>query len=264
MKSSWKGSLSFGLVTIPVELYSAVQEHSLGFKLLHASCHTPINYERWCKHCKKEVQWNDIVKGIKLKNQSYFILTPEAIKKIKPETTNVINILACVDTAALDIIYLDQHYYVLPAKEEAGKAYFLFIAALASLHKVAIGQFVMKDKEHVCAIQPHHDGLLLTTLNYAYEIKESPKPRVTVPKIAKQELALAEQLIKKLSKKKLDMNAFKDTFAEKLRKKLQTTKKGKKILAQPRKKKIIMHPSLVESLQASLSKHTSAELRKNR
>ena len=82
MKSIWKGSISFGLVTIPVRLYSAVQEHAIGFTLLHNKCHTPIFYKRWCDHCKKEVAWADVVKGLKLESGSYAILTQEKLKAL--------------------------------------------------------------------------------------------------------------------------------------------------------------------------------------
>ena len=166
MKKIWSGSLSFGLVTIPVALYSAVQEHVLGFKLLCARCKTPITYQRFCEHCDKPVPWTDVVKGLKLEDGSYFILTPEKMKELKPEKTDTISIIEFVAVDAIDIIYFEQHYYLAPDKK--GQSSFrLFCQALSATKNAAIGTFVMRDKEYVCAISPYENGLLLTTLNYA-------------------------------------------------------------------------------------------------
>ena len=171
MKSIWKGSISFGLVTIPVRLYSAVQEHVLGFKMLHNKCHTPITMKRWCDHCKKEVAWDDIVKGLKLEDGSYFILTQEKLKELKPTTTDAISIVEFVDASQIQAIYLEHHYYLGPEKS-GENAFFLFKKALEDSGKVAIGTFVMRDKEYACVINPYSKTLLLTTLNYAYEIRD--------------------------------------------------------------------------------------------
>lgn len=257
MKTIWKGSLSFGLVSIPVELYTAVQEHSLGFKLLHAKCNTPINYQRVCPHCKKVVAWHEIVKGLELSDGNYFIITPENIKKLKPEKTDVIDIIEFVDATAVEPIYFEHHYYIVPTKVTE-KAYFLFIKALASLNKIAIGKFVMRDKEYVSAIQPYHHGLLLTTLNYDYEIRPLHKLQElkSLPKFSADELALAKELIQKLSKKTFDMSKFKDTFFEKIKKELskKTTKKVRKKVAKPvKKEKVMPEFSLLESLRSSLN-----------
>jgi DNA end-binding protein Ku len=259
MRAIWKGTLSFGLVTIFVEVYSAIQEHTLGFKLLHGVCHTPINYQRWCSHCNKLVDWADIVKGIKLDDGTYFILTPENLKKLKPEKTDTIEIIEFVDALAIDPIYYDDHYYVAPAKT-SDKAYFLFTAALAHLNKVAIGKFVFKDKEYVGAIQPYMNGLLLTTLNYEYEIRPLQKLEELSPPehMEARELKLAEQLITKLSKKKFDMSRFKDTFAEKLTEKIKKAAKGV-VIPEVKKptKKGLEQPSLMEALKASLASYES-------
>lgn len=254
MKTVWKGTLSFGLVNIPIELYSAVQSHSLGFKLLHEKCHTPISYQRWCTHCKQEVQWGEIVKGIKLPDDTYFILTKENLQKLKPEKTDSINVIEFIKSDTVEKIYFDQHYYVTPSKATE-KAFFLFIAALKDLSMVAIGQFVMRDKEYVCMIEPYKTGMLLTTLNYEYEIRKLSKfdELEAKPKISSAELKLAEQLINKLESKKFSMERFKDTFAENLKKKIKLASKGEKI---PEREKPVRkrkeEAPLMEALRASL------------
>lgn len=259
MRAIWKGTISFGLVNIPIEVYSAIQEHSLGFKLLHKKCHTPINYQRWCSHCNQVVEWADIVKGLKVDGDTYFIVTQESLKKLKPEKTDSIEIIEFVDALAIDPIYYDQHYYVAPAKA-SDKAYFLFTAALAHLNKVAVGRFVFKDKEYIGAIQPYMNGLLLTTLNYEYEIRPLAKLEELSPPahMEARELKLAEQLITKLSKKKFDMSRFKDTFAEKLKEQIKRAAKGLEVIPEVKKRvKAVEQPSLMDALKASLESYES-------
>jgi DNA end-binding protein Ku len=165
----WKGTINFGLVSIQVQLLKAVREHAIGFNLLHAKCDTPITAKRWCEHCHKEIEWSDTVKGLKLPDGTYFVMTQEALKSMKPTKTDTIDIVEFVDSGIISPLYYDTHYYVVPQKE-TDKAYALFCAALAKYKKAAIGQFVMRDKESVCLIEPFEDALLLTTLNYAYEV----------------------------------------------------------------------------------------------
>jgi len=253
MKTSWKGSLAFGLVSIDVELYSAIQPHTIGFKLVHSKCHTPITYKRWCSHCNQDVEWSEIDKAIQLKDGTYFIITPENLKKLRPKRTETISIIEFVDAKAIDPVLYDTHYYVAPSKAPY-HAFFLFVAALADLDKVAIGQFALRDKEYVCAIRAYRNILLLTTLNYAYEVRQLTKmEEIAPPTIDAKELKLAEQLISKLSKKKFDIERFKDTFATALVQKISELKKG---IALPEKKKEIEKPpavSLIKALEASLS-----------
>lgn len=229
MKSIWKGSISFGLVTIPVRLYSAVQEHAIGFTLLHNKCHTPIAYRRWCNHCKKEVAWPDVVKGLKLENGSYAILTQEKLKALKPKPTETISIIEFVSADQIEPIYLEHHYYLGP--EKAGQnSFYLFQEALKKSQKVAIGMFVMREKQYLCVINPYENTMLLTTLNYAYEIrtlKEVPYLKEQPKKIETSELKLAQDLIAALSKKKFDIEKFKNTFAQQLKTALKSTKKEK-------------------------------------
>ncbi|MDR3646395.1 MAG: Ku protein [Candidatus Babeliales bacterium] len=251
--SVWKGSLSFGLVNINIELYTAIKSHSFGFKLLHSKCHGAITYERWCDKCNEEVDWNNIVKGLKLEDGTYFIVTKENLDKLKPQKTDYINIIEFIDSKALEPIYFDQHYYIAPAKV-TDKAFFLFAKILEKLDKIAIGQFVMRDKEYVCAIQSFRNSLLLTTLHYEYEVKQVLKiEELQVFKTLPEELKLAGQLVQKLSVKKFDMSKFKDSFEQELVKKIKQFAKGVHIattskVATP---KVVEH-SLVGALQASL------------
>ncbi len=256
MKSVWNGTISFGLVSIPVRMYSAIEEHSLGFTLLCKKCHTPIKYERWCRKCHKEVAWADVVKGLKLSSGNYFIITQEKLHELKPTKTDRIEITEFITSEQLKLIYLEHHYYVGPEKLGLN-AYFLFKKALEETNKVAIGQFVMRDKEYVCAITPHDQGLLLTTLNYSYEIRDMAaitELRVQ-PKVNSAELTLAEKLIAQLTNKKFNLAVYKDTFAQELAKAIKKGKKEKlprQKTGRAKKEKSVTKTDLVATLKKSL------------
>ncbi|MCL4361617.1 Ku protein [Candidatus Dependentiae bacterium] len=267
MKIVWKGTLSFGLVNININLYTAIKEHVLGFKLLHEKCHTPIQYEKYCPHCKKEVTWNEVVKGIQLKNGTYFILTQENLKKLKPEKTDSITILQFVPTEEIPPIYFENHYYIVPGKL-GERAYGLLQAILKESKKTAICKFVMRDKEYLCAVDSYKNGLLLSTLHFEQEVlKIEPFESLKPVKAEKSEITLAKQLINKLSKTKFNIDQYKDEFVEKVRKKL----KEKKVVEKGPKKKEkvyprIKTPTLAESLKASLRKgsHVNGQARARR
>jgi|ERR1700733_1546403 len=226
MKILWKGSISFGLVSIPIRLYGATQEHALGFTLLCKKCHTPITYERRCEHCNKAIAWPDVVKGLKMPDGSYFILTQEKLKELKPKTSDMLTIVEFVPANQIEQVYLKNHFYVAPDKT-GEKAFFLFKKALEQTKKVAVGSFIMRDKQHICIITPYEDIMLLTTLNYAYEIRDSAEIHMGKidQKLNPQELKLALQLMDQLSVKKFNLGQFKDTFAHNLQ---TAIKKGKR------------------------------------
>lgn len=264
MASVWKGSISFGLVNINIELYSAIRSHSLGFKLLHAKCHTPITYKRWCERCGQEVEWEDIVKGLKLEDGSYFIITKENLEKLKPEKSDYINIIEFIDKDLLLPIYSDKHYYIAPANVK-DKSFFLFCIALEKMNKLAIGQFTLREKEYICAISPFENALLLTTLNYGYEIKHVKKiEELKAIKVSQAELKLAQQLISKLEVRKFDINRFKDTFAQELLERIKRAHKRITVKEVKRAKKIEKkkEPSLIAVLQASLKGKESTAIHK--
>src|SRR5271169_3003037 len=134
MKSVWKGSISFGLVSIGVQLFTAHEIDSLDFHLLHDKCLTPLKYHRWCSHCNKDVSWDSTVKGIKKPDESYLVFTPEELHELHPQKTEEITVVEFVDRHQIPIIYLNHHYYVRPSKQK-DVAYALFIKALANLDK---------------------------------------------------------------------------------------------------------------------------------
>ncbi|MGE0010117.1 MAG: Ku protein [Candidatus Babeliales bacterium] len=265
MKSIWSGTISFGLVQIPIQLLSAIQAHRFGFKILHSMCNTPLSYERWCPHCNKKVAWDDAVKGLPTGEGSYYVFSQEDIKELKPERTDTIDIISFVNRDLVPDIYLDSHFYIAPDRKSS-KSFFLFMQALADTGLVAIGRFVMRDKDYMCLIEPYEDGLLLTTLNYDYEIRplEDVPALKKAPKLTQSEVNLAKQLIKQMTKKKFDISKYKDTFVEQLRKELKSKKrtapKGtrKTKLKVPERHKEDLITALKGSLQAPARERSAA------
>ncbi|HLP79708.1 MAG TPA: Ku protein [Acidobacteriota bacterium] len=253
MKAIWKGSISFGLVNIPIKLYSAIEHSATKMRLLHKQSLEPINYKRFAQGSTKEVPWSDIVKGVELTKGVYVVLTPEEIKTIRPEKTQRIEILEFTDVQQVDPIYFDSHYYLAPEKSK-DKTYHLFQEVLSQTAKMAIGSFVMREKEYICAIEAYKDGLLLTTLNYAYEIRDINQLEEikTKPKLSKQELDLAKELINKIYNEQFDMSKFKDSFAEGLKTLVKKKSKGQKIVIEQKEVPKTVERDLVAALKASL------------
>ncbi|HEV2916203.1 MAG TPA: Ku protein [Candidatus Babeliales bacterium] len=255
MKMIWSGSISFGLINIPIKLYPAIQEHTFGFKVLCGKCHNPLAYRHWCTHCKKEVAWENTVKGFQQEDGSFIVLTKEQIKALRSAKTSTIDIKEFVDQEAIKTVYINGHYYMVPAKKEI-KAFFLFFKALKKANKVAIGTFVMHEKEHVVAITPYENTLLLNTLHYAYEIRSLDTIQAELEsktKVDTEELKLAQQLINQLSHKVFNIGKYKDTFIARLKKELSALKKGKKVKKpKPTKRTAAKKKSLVDTLRASV------------
>lgn len=253
MKSTWNGAISFGLVNIPIKLYSAIDSRTVGFKMLDKKHHMPIHYKKWCEECGKEIKWEDIVKGVELAKDEYFIISKEELEKIKPKSTDIIDIVSFVDAKQIDPIYFQSHYFIGPAKE-GEKTYFLFREVLQSSAKMAIGSFVMHEKEHIALIEAYKEGLLLTTLNYEYEIRDIKKIEELKdpPKLRSEELELAKQLIGKLYNPHFEISHFKDNYMEELKKLLKKKSKGEVVIVKEKAKTLQKEKDLVEALKASL------------
>lgn len=255
MKPIWQGTISFGLVNIPIELYAAVQERSISFKLVHNDCMSPISYKKWCNHCNREVSLDEIEKAYQLPDGTYFIVDKDTLNGLQPAKSDTIEIVQFVDDNQIQPLYLDEHYYIMPAGKSA-KAFLLFTTALNRLKKVAIGHLVLRTKEYACVMQPYGDTIVLSTLNYLYEIRQMPEMKQEkVPKISDSELKLAEQLINQLYTPKFDLSQFKDHFEEQLKEKIRKISKGI-VLTTEKPRRPSEEAELIETLRASLKHHT--------
>ncbi len=253
MKSIWSGSLSFGMVNIPIKLYSTVEHAaSPGFKLLHAEDKSPIEYRKFCKKQDTEVPWSEVVKGLEVEPGSFFLFTKEELARLRPEKSDAIEIMEFVPPDQIDRPFLDGHYYVGPDKKKE-KAFFIFCQALRTSNKNAIGRFVMREKEYTCAIAPYEGGLLLSTLNYSYELRSMQGVENISDKveIKQQELDLAVQLIDKLTASHFDISQYKDEFAEHLKVAIEKRDRNE-LVTMEKEKQETPEENLIDALKQSL------------
>ena len=230
-RAMWKGSIAFGLVTVPVSLYAATERsEKLSFHLLHAKDGSRIDYKRSCVKEDKEVPWNEIVKGYEHAKGKFVVLTDEDFEKAKTPATEAFDIRAFVAAAEIDFLYFDTPYYLAPTGKAGLKAYALLRDALEETGRVGVGTIVLRQREHLAALEPSGDVLVLTTMRFAHEIR-SPKG-LDVPKAKAgyqpREMKLARQLIDTLSAE-WDPTEFKDTYTDVLKKIIAQKIEGEEI-----------------------------------
>ena len=165
----WNGTINFGLVTIPVKLFTAVRENELHFSQLHAKDKGKIRYRRVCEHCEKDVPWEDIVKGYEYEKGDYVVLSDEDLKQANVEATQSIDIVQFVDLTEIDPMYFEKPYFLEPEKK-GRHAYALLRDALAKSGKVGIARVVIRTREHLAALRPNGDALVLEIMHFADEL----------------------------------------------------------------------------------------------
>ena len=231
-RSIWTGSISFGLVNIPVRLYSATESHRVGFHEFDRKTKKRVHYRRVAEGSSAEVPWEHIEKGFEIRKGRFVILTDEELQAAEPQRTHAIEIEQFVVLEDIDPVNWDQTYFVGPDGAASSKAYGLLREAMAGHRRVAIGRFVMRTKEYVVCIRPFEKGLALQTMFFPDEVRspssiEGVAGKVTV---GKRELALAGQLIESLSAP-WDPSAYKDTFRERVMALVRKKDKGEEVAA---------------------------------
>lgn len=252
MRSIWKGSISFGLINIPVRLYGASRSRELKFKLLHKKDHSEIHYARICEAEGKEIPWEEIVKGYKYKKGDYVVLADEDFEKANLKKTKTIEILDFTYEDQIDTIYFKTPFYLEPEKG-AANAYNLLREALKKSKKVAVGHFVLRNHEHLGVIKPHGDLLILNQLRYQSEL--IPPKDLQIPKekaIPKRELDTALSLIDLLTKE-FNPKKYADTYTEEVKALIAKKAKGGKL--KPRKEKRARPAKIFPLLKKSLELH---------
>src|SRR5436190_2616265 len=215
MRSIWTGSVSFGLVNIPVKLYSATESSSISLDMLDKKDHSNIKFKRVNEKTGKEVAWEDIVKGYKIDNR-YVVLTDEDFKKASPEKTKTIDIVEFVEAEEVPPIHFESAYYLEPEKS-GGKAYVLLRDSLVKSKKAALGSFVLRNKESLCLLAASEKILVLHKIRYAQEIRSTEDIKVPESKVSTAEVQMAIKLIDQLSGE-FDVSKYKDTYSETLMK----------------------------------------------
>lgn len=193
----WSGSISFGLINIPVQLYSGSIEREVQFHLLHSKDLSPIRYARVCRAEGKEIPYEDVVKGYEYRKGDYVILHDEDFEKADARKTKSIEIFTFTDADEIDMMYFNKPYYLEP-DEHAAKAYILLREALSKTKKVGVAKFVLRNKEHLAVLKPEGDVLVLVQLRYKADLV---KPKIEVPKgrTTEREIDMAIKLIDQLN-----------------------------------------------------------------
>lgn len=247
---SRKSVITFGMVAIPIAMYTATQDNDIHFNQLHADDSSRIRYKKTCAHCGKEITSNEIVKGYEYDKDKYVVITDEEIEKIKTEKEKSIQILHFAQLNQISPVYYEKTYQAAP---EAGgeKAFELLRSALMAEQKVAIGKTVMGTKDTLMAIIPREDGILISTMFYADEVKEIQK-QYTKPQVAAQELDMAKLLINSMDTP-FDPARYKDEYQARLRELIEAKISGKEVVAaEPESAGKVI--DLMEALKASVEK----------
>lgn len=246
MRSLWKGAINFGLINIPVSLYTATQDHELKFTLLHKKDLSEIRYARICKTEEKEVPYSDIVKGYE-KDGHYVVLSDEDFEKAEPEKVRTIDIVAFTDESEIESVYYEKPYFLKPEKH-GEKAYALLIEGLKKSKKVGIARYVFKNHEHLAAIKPYNNVLILNQMRFHNQIVQSKSLEIPHVKVTAKEIEMAIQLINQLTEP-FKPDQYHDEYIEDLQKIIQKKSKGKKI--EP-KEKTTKAPSKVYDIMSLL------------
>ena len=235
-RSMWKGSIAFGLVNIPIELYSAVRDHRPKFRLLHAKDEAPVRYERVCQTEGKPVAWEDLVKGYEYEKGQFVVITKDDFKTAAIEKTKTIDILDFVDPGEVDERYFETPYYLQPAKG-ADRAYALLREAIRDSGKIGIAKIILRDAQHLAAVEAIGDAMVLTMMRFADELADLGDFRFPAAEgIRAPELKMARQLIDSLSAK-WEPAKYTDEYRDNLMKVIEGKLKGRRPKLQERETK---------------------------
>jgi DNA end-binding protein Ku len=250
MRSIWTGSISFGLINIPVKIFPAVQESSLDLDMLDSTDHSNIKFKRVNENTGKEVAYENIVKGYKM-DSGYVVLEDEDFEAADAVKTKMIEIINFVDEQEIDSLYYEQPYYLEP-EEPAMKAYALLRDALQLSGKVGVTTFVLKNKEGLAILKPYKNVIVLNRIRFAQEIREPSELKLPpVSKNKTKEMDMANKLVAQLTEK-FNIEKYKDTYTAKLLKIIKEKSKGKKITVPKLKVVYKQSDNLMEMLKASL------------
>jgi len=228
MQAIWSGAISFGLIHIPVQLYSAVNERGLEFNYLRKKDLCPIKYRRTCQGSDEEVPYKDIVKGYEVKKGQYVVLEDEDFKRASVKRSQLIEILSFVDASEVDPKLFEKPYYLEPEKD-ASKAYAILREALKRSQKVGVARFVLKSREHLAILKAETDAIILNQIRFCSEIRDPADLRLPKEKEATaKELEIAEKLILQLSEP-FNLEQYQDTYSKELLKYIEAKAKGKQI-----------------------------------
>jgi DNA end-binding protein Ku len=254
-RAIWSGAISFGLVNVPVKLYSATSPKTVRFHQLSAKTGTRIRQKRVDPSTGEEVAYEDIVKGYELSPERYVLIEPDELDALDPKATRTIDIEEFVELSEIDPIYYDHSYYLAPAAGGA-KAYRLLLEAMSQSHKIAIGRIVIRSKQQLCALRPIGEALGLSTMLFGDEVLSPDRidelDALGDAEATKREVTMAQQLIDSLSAE-FDPARFRDEYRERVLELIEKKAAGEEIAVQPEAEDTGPAPDLMAALEASLA-----------
>ena len=255
-RAIWSGSISFGLLNVPVKLYSAVARRGISLREIRESDGARIRHRRVAEGTDEEVPYEKIVKAFEITPDRYVPLSKEEMASLDPKKTRAIEVQDFVEIAEIDPIYFDSPYYLAPATG-AEKAYSLLARAMEESGKVAIARFVFRNREHLAAIRPGDGVLTLTTMRFADEVVPPSELEDVLPteqpKVAKREIEMAEELIGSLTRS-FDPSAYRDEYREELMALIERKAEGKEIVApEAPEAEATAAPDLMAALEESIA-----------
>jgi len=259
----WSGAINFGLVTIPVKLFSAVKSDELSFNMLHAKDEGRIKYERICSVDGKPVPWDEIVKGYEVEKGQYIVLTDDDFAKVNPVATQSVDILEFVNLDTINPMYFDKPYYLEPSKQ-GRHAYALLREALNHAKKVAIARVVIRTKEYIAAVRPTGDALVLELMHWASEtIEASTLDLPGSEKLPEAEMNMAKLLIDTMSVDAFEPEKFTNRYRDELLAMIDARASGKALpdapkATSPKTKVVNLMDVLARSLEESKQRRSSS------
>lgn len=234
--SVWKGYLTFGLISIPIRLFSAARSERIGLNQLHKVCNSRIRMPLFCPTCQRQVERSEIVKGYEYEKDQYVLFTEEELDKIEPESARTMEILEFVKLDEIDPLYFDASYYVT-AEDEGRKAYQLLLDAMEDTGYAAIAKITMHQREHIVVIRPRENGMTLHTMFYTNEIRAVAEygQRTSAAEPKEAEKKLATQLIESLAAT-FEPEKYKDQYQESMKAMIAAKQEGQEVAAVPHAK----------------------------
>lgn len=250
MHTIWKGSISFGLVNIPIKLYAATESKQIQLRQLHKKCHSPINYQKVCPVCEENVSLDELVKGYEYDKNQFVVLDEDDLAPLAAAKSKAIEIIDFIQLEEIDPIFFNRSYYLGPA-EHGEKAYALLKQAMAETNKAAIAKFVLRAKEHLAAIRIYQDAMVLETIFYPDEVRLAQHvPGLASVEVSDKELAMAKQLIEQLTVP-FEPDKYHDEYREKMNQLIESKLEGKEIKIAPAVPQTDIK-NLIDALQESI------------
>ena len=247
----WKGHLTFGLVSLPVKLYSAARSETVSFNQLHKTDHSRVKQVLYCQVEDKPVPRSELVKGYEYEKDKYVVVDEEEIKKVAPKTAKTMEILEFVKQDEVDPVYFESSYYMAP--DEAGeKPYALLFEALRRSNYLALAKIAMHNREHIVMLRPGKQGILMHTMYYKDEVRQVEEFRTDASLVKEKELELAMALIDSLTST-FEPEKYKDTYRENLKALIAAKVEGKETIAAPAPQHLAPVVDILEALKLSLA-----------